>query len=80
MDIWILTALLAHFLCLAPWAFLMRHGDPYMDEIFHIPQSQKYCRGNFTEWDPKITTFPGLYLSSAAARGFTGILCSKDAL
>lgn len=80
MDIWILTALLAHFLCLAPWAFLMRHVDPYMDEIFHIPQSQKYCRGNFTEWDPKITTFPGLYLSSAAARGFTGILCSKDAL
>jgi len=38
--------------------------DPYMDEIFHIPQAQKYCVGNFTEWDPKITTLPGLYLIS----------------
>lgn len=22
---------------------------PYMDEIFHVPQAQKYCAGNFTE-------------------------------
>ncbi|CAI5728393.1 unnamed protein product [Peronospora destructor] len=36
--------------------------DPYMDEIFHVPQAQKYCQGRFDEWDPKITTFPGLYL------------------
>lgn len=34
---------------------------PYLDEVFHIPQAQKYCAGNFTEWDPKITTLPGLY-------------------
>jgi len=38
--------------------------DPYMDEIFHIPQAQQYCAGNFTVWDPKITTLPGLYLFS----------------
>jgi len=38
--------------------------DPYMDEIFHVPQVQKYCSGNFTDWDPKITTLPGLYLVS----------------
>ncbi|XP_078678055.1 dol-P-Glc:Glc(2)Man(9)GlcNAc(2)-PP-Dol alpha-1,2-glucosyltransferase-like [Branchiostoma floridae x Branchiostoma belcheri] len=37
---------------------------PYMDEIFHIPQAQKYCQGKFTEWDPMITTLPGLYLAS----------------
>ncbi|XP_076369992.1 alpha-1,2-glucosyltransferase Alg10 [Tachypleus tridentatus] len=37
---------------------------PYMDEIFHIPQTQSYCKGNFTKWDPKITTPPGLYLST----------------
>lgn len=37
---------------------------PYMDEIFHIPQAQKYCLGNFKHWDPKITTPPGLYLLS----------------
>ena len=35
---------------------------PYMDEIFHIPQAQRYCAGNFTQWDNKITTLPGLYL------------------
>ena len=23
--------------------------EPYMDEIFHIPQAQKYCQGNFRE-------------------------------
>ncbi|CAI5730465.1 unnamed protein product [Hyaloperonospora brassicae] len=38
--------------------------DPYMDEIFHIPQAQHYCQDRFHEWDPKLTTFPGLYLVS----------------
>ncbi|KAK0478532.1 glucosyltransferase [Armillaria novae-zelandiae] len=38
--------------------------DPYMDEPFHIPQAQAYCRGEFTTWDPKITTPPGLYVMS----------------
>ena len=38
--------------------------EPYMDEIFHIPQAQRYCAGNFTQWDDKITTLPGLYLFS----------------
>jgi len=37
---------------------------PYMDEIFHIPAAQRYCSGNYTYWDPKITTLPGLYLFS----------------
>ncbi|XP_046870613.1 dol-P-Glc:Glc(2)Man(9)GlcNAc(2)-PP-Dol alpha-1,2-glucosyltransferase [Hypomesus transpacificus] len=36
--------------------------QPYMDEIFHVPQAQKYCHGKFNEWDPMITTLPGLYL------------------
>lgn len=35
---------------------------PYMDEIFHVPQTQAYCRGDVLHWDPKITTPPGLYL------------------
>ncbi|KAM9824012.1 dol-P-Glc:Glc(2)Man(9)GlcNAc(2)-PP-Dol alpha-1,2-glucosyltransferase [Neosynchiropus ocellatus] len=38
--------------------------EPYMDEVFHIPQAQKYCQGKFNEWDPMITTLPGLYLVS----------------
>ncbi|EGR51364.1 uncharacterized protein TRIREDRAFT_56812 [Trichoderma reesei QM6a] len=35
--------------------------EPYLDEVFHIPQAQRYCRGKFLEWDDKITTPPGLY-------------------
>lgn len=23
--------------------------EPYMDEIFHVPQAQKYCQGKFNE-------------------------------
>ncbi|KAJ3513055.1 hypothetical protein NLJ89_g3163 [Agrocybe chaxingu] len=38
--------------------------EPYMDEPFHIPQAQAYCRGEFSTWDPKITTPPGLYVLS----------------
>ena len=54
-----------------------------MDEIFHVPQAQKYCQAKFDEWDPKITTFPGLYLSSSLARGAgnSGMsFCNKDLL
>ncbi|KII93695.1 glycosyltransferase family 59 protein [Plicaturopsis crispa FD-325 SS-3] len=39
-------------------------GKPYMDEPFHVPQAQAYCRGEYTTWDPKITTPPGLYILS----------------
>ncbi|XP_065630702.1 dol-P-Glc:Glc(2)Man(9)GlcNAc(2)-PP-Dol alpha-1,2-glucosyltransferase isoform X4 [Quercus suber] len=38
--------------------------EPYMDEIFHIPQAQQYCIANFRSWDPMITTPPGLYYLS----------------
>ncbi|CAI4210937.1 unnamed protein product [Parascedosporium putredinis] len=37
------------------------------DEIFHIPQAQRYCEGRWTEWDDKITTPPGLYAVSVFA-------------
>ena len=47
--------------------------DPYMDEIFHFPMTERYFSGkqlntmfnrlgNYTYWDNKITTFPGLYI------------------
>lgn len=45
--------------------------EPYMDEIFHVPQAQQYCRGDFRSWDPMITTPPGLYYLSLA---YVGIL------
>ncbi|KAF2461700.1 DIE2/ALG10 family-domain-containing protein [Lineolata rhizophorae] len=40
--------------------------EPYLDEVFHIGQAQAYCAGRFDQWDPKITTPPGLYLISYA--------------
>ncbi|CCU82504.1 Dolichyl-phosphoglucose-dependent alpha-1,2 glucosyltransferase/ALG10/DIE2 [Blumeria hordei DH14] len=36
---------------------------PYLDEVFHIRQAQAYCHGNYTVWDPKITTPPALAFS-----------------
>ena len=46
---------------------------PYMDEVFHYAMTDRYfhgilcClviwnQGNYSYWDPKITTFPGLYV------------------
>ncbi|KAG7188873.1 hypothetical protein KM043_008479 [Ampulex compressa] len=45
----------------------LNHVQPYyfIDEAFHIPQTLQYCHGNFTYWDPKITTLPGLYVVTA---------------
>ncbi|EDW94096.1 putative Dol-P-Glc:Glc(2)Man(9)GlcNAc(2)-PP-Dol alpha-1,2-glucosyltransferase [Drosophila yakuba] len=44
--------------------FLRVNGtsDYVIDEEFHIPQGLAFCRKEFDVWDPKITTFPGLYL------------------
>ena len=35
---------------------------PYMDEPFHYNQTLKYVNGQWSDWDPKITTLPGLYV------------------
>ncbi|UNI13274.1 glucosyltransferase [Purpureocillium takamizusanense] len=48
--------------------------EPYLDEVFHIPQAQKYCEGKFREWDDKITTPPGLYLFSISLLQMTSWL------
>ena len=49
-----------------------------------MPQVQAYCAGNFSHWDPMITTLPGLYSISWIAitvleRGLstTGLLTQK---
>lgn len=45
--------------------------EPYMDEIFHIKQAHEYFKGNWRNWDPMITTPPGLYIISVLLlRGF----------
>ncbi|XP_074880993.1 dol-P-Glc:Glc(2)Man(9)GlcNAc(2)-PP-Dol alpha-1,2-glucosyltransferase isoform X2 [Buteo buteo] len=50
--------------CLLFAAINRRQRGPYMDEAFHVPQAQAYCHGRFLQWDPMITTLPGLYLVS----------------
>lgn len=66
-----------------PISILLNHvvPHPYMDEIFHIPQAQQYCKGNFRSWDPMITTPPGLYYLSLAhvASLFPGMFYTKGA-
>ncbi|XP_013408858.1 putative Dol-P-Glc:Glc(2)Man(9)GlcNAc(2)-PP-Dol alpha-1,2-glucosyltransferase [Lingula anatina] len=68
-------------LCLAAtllFKFDEKQPIPYMDEQFHIGQVIKYCEGNFYEWDPKITTFPGLYLISLGVLKPVGWLMGWD--
>lgn len=66
-----------------PISILVNHivPHPYMDEIFHVPQARQYCAGNFTSWDPMITTPPGLYFFSLAyiSSLFPGILIIQPA-
>lgn len=38
--------------------------EPYLDEVFHVRQAQAYWAHKWTQWDPKITTPPGLYIWS----------------
>ncbi|PVH83256.1 glycosyltransferase family 59 protein [Cadophora sp. DSE1049] len=55
--------------------------EPYLDEVFHIPQAQAYCNGRYNVWDPKLTTPPGLYIfSTLYARISTYGKCSPAIL
>ena len=38
--------------------------EPYLDEVFHVRQALAYWEHRWRQWDPKITTPPGLYLTS----------------
>ncbi|ESQ40154.1 hypothetical protein EUTSA_v10013300mg [Eutrema salsugineum] len=68
-------------LWVVPMSIIVNHivPEPYMDEIFHVPQAQQYCNGNLRSWDPMITTPPGLYYLSLAhvASLFPGMLLMK---
>uniref|UniRef100_T2MC99 Dol-P-Glc:Glc(2)Man(9)GlcNAc(2)-PP-Dol alpha-1,2-glucosyltransferase n=1 Tax=Hydra vulgaris TaxID=6087 RepID=T2MC99_HYDVU len=52
--------------------------NPYMDEIFHIPQAGNFCHGNFTHWDNKITTLPGIYILSQTILSIIAFLSNKS--
>jgi len=42
----------------------LRQPEPYMDELFHVPQAQAFCSRNWS-YDESITTPPGAYLPVA---------------
>ncbi|KAF8679668.1 DIE2/ALG10 family [Rhizoctonia solani] len=54
--------------------------EPYMDEPFHIPQAQAYCRGEWDYWDPKLTTPPGLYVLSVILKRIFLFKCTVPVL
>ncbi|KAI1373958.1 glycosyltransferase family 59 protein [Hypoxylon crocopeplum] len=51
-------------------------SEPYLDEVFHIPQAQVYCDGKYGVWDDKLTTPPGLYALTILANKLSGFPCS----
>ncbi|KAI0757334.1 glucosyltransferase [Daedaleopsis nitida] len=55
-------------------------SEPYMDEPFHVPQAQAYCKGDFWQWDPKITTPPGLYVLSLILKKIFMFKCNLSML
>ncbi|MES1910543.1 MAG: hypothetical protein MHM6MM_003120 [Cercozoa sp. M6MM] len=60
---------------------LVLHAVPnaYMDEIFHIPQTQAFCQRRW-EWNPDITTLPGSYLVAMVVSAVLGLECSTALL
>ncbi|KAH7104544.1 alpha-2-glucosyltransferase Alg10 [Auriculariales sp. MPI-PUGE-AT-0066] len=54
--------------------------EPYMDEPFHVPQAQAYCRGEWDVWDPKLTTPPGLYVLSIVLNRLFMFKCTLSML
>ncbi|KAI2776752.1 glycosyltransferase family 59 protein [Daldinia loculata] len=58
-------------------SFVTQHAsNPYLDEVFHVPQAQVYCDGKFGVWDDKITTPPGLYILTILGIRLSGLSCS----
>ncbi|KAK2881778.1 hypothetical protein FQN49_000445 [Arthroderma sp. PD_2] len=51
--------------------------DPYLDEVFHVRQAQAYWDHRWRQWDPKITTPPGLYLVSYVIAATSSMLFGK---
>jgi alpha-1,2-glucosyltransferase len=52
--------------------------EPYLDEVFHVPQAQAYWEGKWTTWDSKITTPPALYVVSYVVGLFRWVWDSSE--
>jgi alpha-1,2-glucosyltransferase len=72
---WVLLAPVVATQCIAFYFAHRAAPSAYMDEIFHVPQAQQYCQGNFHGYDAQLTTPPGLYLVSAALHTL-GVPCT----
>ena len=51
-NIFMISEVLLFFLAVAGCLLIKldtKQPKPYMDEIFHVPQAQKYCNGEFYE-------------------------------
>lgn len=79
------TVLVGTLLLLQIWVNV-RQPKPYMDELFHVPQAQRFCSASikFTRpsYDSTISTPPGLYLPNALIAGIfrTTSVCSTASL
>ncbi|ODH36723.1 hypothetical protein ACO22_02735 [Paracoccidioides brasiliensis] len=64
--IWRLKKTLFASTLLIIWQLLINSvvPDPYLDEVFHVRQAQAYWVHRWRQWDPKITTPPGVYICS----------------
>lgn len=51
---------------------------PFIDEFFHLRQCATYCAHDFSKWDNKITTPPGLYLLGTGYHHLLSILGVSD--
>lgn len=82
-TIWTTLRVLAFVLIIsAQWTWYKRVNElvpvPYLDEVFHIPQVQRYATGS-SQWDPKITTPPGTYWLSVVLLQCRKLLGLSDA-
>jgi hypothetical protein len=61
---WLLPVLALYVLACGAlcWGVSQAVPEAYMDEEFHLDQFTHYLDGNFSYWNPKLTTPPALYL------------------
>ncbi|KRT80872.1 hypothetical protein AMK59_5080, partial [Oryctes borbonicus] len=65
----IVTAVLYSIISFAVFHNVYNTVHTVIDEEFHIPQGMAYCNFNFSVWNHKITTLPGLYIVSTILLG-----------
>nr|CAI5847127.1 unnamed protein product [Callosobruchus analis] len=73
-TVWLLNSLAAYSL-ISKLIFdnIYLTSKMVVDEEFHVPLGKAYCNFNFSVWDPKVTTLPGLYLTSSLLLGPLGL-------